>query len=287
VAAIENHGDFVRRPASNRVVRNDCRRIAVALEFSIEDRIATLILNRPEALNALDPETQQELSDALNRVRTDPEIRVLVISGAGSKAFCVGADLKKTMPPKESFAQLSYGGDARELRWIDAVEMDKPIICAINGHAMGGGLELALACDIRIAVDTAKFALPEVRVGSIPGAGGTQRLPRTIAMSDAMLMLLTAEAIDAAEALRIGLVSRVVPADRLMDEARAIALKIAANAPLAVNAVKGLVRRGMNLPLADAIAQERMTWGLLRDTKDRIEGRVAFQEKRKPVYQGH
>jgi E-phenylitaconyl-CoA hydratase len=259
----------------------------VALEFSIEDQIATLVLNRPEALNALDPETQQELLDTLTRVRTDPEIRVAIISGAGDKAFCVGADLKKTMPPKESFAQLNFGGGTREPRWIDAIEMDKPIICAINGHAMGGGLELALACDIRISVDTAKFALPEVRVGSIPGAGGTQRLPRTIAMSDAMLMLLTAEPIDAAEALRIGLVSRVVPADQLMDEARAIARKIAANAPLAVSAVKGLVRRGMNLPLADAIAQERMTWGLLRDTKDRIEGRVAFQEKRKPVYRGH
>ncbi|MBF9233844.1 enoyl-CoA hydratase/isomerase family protein [Microvirga alba] len=259
----------------------------MALKFSIEDGIATLLLSRPEALNALDPETQQELSDALNQVRIDPAVRVVIISGEGQKAFCVGADLKKTMPPKESHAQLSFGGGSREPRWIDAIDMDKPIICAVNGLAMGGGLEMALACDIRIAADTAKFALPEVRVGSIPGAGGTQRLPRTIGMSDAMLMLLAAETIDATEALRIGLISRAVPAEGLMTEARAIALKIAANAPLAVNAVKGLVRRGLNMTLADAITQERMTWGLLRDTKDRIEGRIAFQEKRKPIYRGH
>lgn len=259
----------------------------MGLRFSVEGQIAILILNRPEALNALDPETQIELSEALDRVRTDPEIRVAIISGEGRKAFCVGADLKKTMPPQESHAQLTFGGGAREVRWIDAIEMDKPLICAINGMAMGGGLEMALACDIRIAVDTAKFALPEVRVGSIPGAGGTQRLPRTIGMSDAMLMLLAAETIDAQEALRIGLISRVFSADCLMDEARAIAAKIAANAPLSVNAVKGLVRRGLNMPLADAINEERMTWGLLRDTRDRIEGRVAFQQKRKPVYRGH
>ena len=261
--------------------------MTLALKFSVEDKIAVLILNRPEALNALDPQTQIELSDALNHVHTNPEIRVAIISGEGQKAFCVGADLKKTMPPQESHAQLTFGGGAREARWIDAIEMDKPLICAINGMAMGGGLEMALACDIRIAVDHAKFALPEVKVGSIPGAGGTQRLPRTIGMSDAMLMLLTAETIDAQEALRIGLISRIVAAERLMEEALAIATKIAANAPLSVSAVKGLVRRGMNLPLADAINEERMTWGLLRDTKDRIEGRVAFQEKRKPVYRGH
>ncbi|CAH1661387.1 enoyl-CoA hydratase/isomerase family protein [Chelatococcus asaccharovorans] len=258
----------------------------MALKFSIEEGIATLILNRPEALNALDPETQQDLFDALNRVRIDPDVRVVIISGDGPKAFCVGADLKKTMPPAESHAQLTFGGGAREPRWVDAIEMDKPIICAINGLAMGGGLELALACDIRIAVETAKFALPEVRVGSIPGAGGTQRLPRAIGLSDAMLMLLAAETIDAREALRVGLISRIVGADELMGEARAIALKIAANAPLAVSAVKGLVRRGLNIPLAEAITEERMTWGLLRDTKDRIEGRVAFQEKRKPHYRG-
>jgi E-phenylitaconyl-CoA hydratase len=259
----------------------------VALRFSLDDAIATLVLDRPEALNALDPETQVELFDALQRVKVDPEVRAIVISGAGEKAFCVGADLKKTMPPSESHAQLSFGGGPKDKRWIDAIDMDKPIICAVNGLALGGGLELALACDIRVAVDTARFGLPEVRVGSIPGAGGTARLPRTVGMSDAMLMLLTGDQVDAAEALRIGLVSRVVPRGRLMEEARSIAGRIAANAPLSVSAVKGLVRRGVSMTLADAITEERMTWGLLRDTKDRIEGRVAFAEKRKPVYRGH
>jgi E-phenylitaconyl-CoA hydratase len=259
----------------------------VALKFSTAGHVATIMLDRPEAMNALDPDTQQELWDAFHAVKVDAQVRVLIVTGAGERAFCVGADLKKTMPPPESHAQLTFGGGPQGPRWIDAIEMDKPIICAINGMAMGGGMELALACDIRICVDTAMFALPEVKVGSIPGAGGTQRLPRTIGMSDAMLMLLAAERIDAAEALRIGLVSRVVPAAELMATARAIADKIAANAPLAVNAVKGLVRRGINLPLNEAINEERMTWGLLRDTKDRIEGRVAFQEKRPPVYRGH
>ncbi len=163
---------------------------------------------------------------------------------------------------------------------------DKPIICAINGYALGVGLELALACDIRIAVETARFGLPEVRVGSIPGAGGTQRLPRMVGMGDALLMLLTGDHIDSAEALRIGLINRVVPADRLMEEAVGIAGRIAANAPLSVRAVRRLALQGTDLPLEAAIRAERHVWGLLRDTEDRIEGRRAFQQKRKPVYHG-
>jgi E-phenylitaconyl-CoA hydratase len=160
------------------------------------------------------------------------------------------------------------------------------VICAINGYALGGGLELALACDIRIAADHARFGLPEVRVGSIPGDGGTQRLPRTVGASDAMLLLLTGDHIDAAEALRLGIVSRVVPSADLRREAEAIAGRIAANAPLSVRAIKRLVKQGQGVPLDIAIAHERLTWGTLRDTEDRIEGRRAFQEKRKPVYKG-
>ena len=258
----------------------------MALKISVDEQIATIVLNRPEALNAIDPETRQELIDGLGRLRDDKSVRVLIVSGEGDRAFCAGADLKKTMPPTESFAQLSYQGGPDSDRWIEAFAIDKPIICAINGLAMGGGLEMALACDIRIAVEGARFALPEVRVGSIPGAGGTQRLPRIVGMTNAMMMLLTGEAIDAAEALRIGLISRIVPRDNLMSEARAIADKIAANAPLSINAVKSLVRRGMNMPLEAAIHEEYLTWGTLRDTKDRIEGRLAFQQKRKPVYKG-
>jgi (E)-benzylidenesuccinyl-CoA hydratase len=256
----------------------------MALEFSIRDQIATVVLNRPEAMNAIDPETQGELLACWQRIRTDDDVRVVILTGAGERAFCTGADLKKTMPPPESYAALAFGqGDPD---FASQLATDRPVICAINGYALGGGLELALACDIRIAADHARFGLPEVRVGSIPGDGGTQRLPRTIGASDAMLLLLTGDHIDAAEALRLGIVSRVVPSADLRREAEAIAGRIAANAPLSVRAIKRLVKQGQGVPLDIAIAHERLTWGTLRDTEDRIEGRRAFQEKRKPVYKG-
>jgi E-phenylitaconyl-CoA hydratase len=256
----------------------------MALQFKVHDQVATVTLNRPEAMNALDPETEAELLDCWERIRADDEIRVVILTGTGERAFCTGADLKKTMPPPESYASLAFGKGDIDI--ASQLVTEKPVICAVNGYALGGGLELALACDIRIAADHARFGLPEVRVGSIPGAGGTQRLPRTIGASDAMLLLLTGDHIDAAEALRLGIVSRVVPRADLTREAEAIAGRIAANAPLSVRAIKRLVQQGRGLPLDIAIAQERLTWGALRDTEDRIEGRRAFQEKRKPVYRG-
>jgi len=261
----------------------------MAIIFSVEDGIATICLNRPESMNAMDFEAWDELQTCFETVRADDAIRVVILTGAGDRAFCAGADLKKTMPPPESFAQLAFAGGGDTVGGgavIRRLHTDKPVICAINGIAYGGGLEIALFCDIRIAADRARFGLTEVRMGSIPGAGGTQRLPRAVGMSNAMLMLLSAEPIDADEALRIGLVSRVVPAGELMEAARAIALKIAGNAPLAVRAVKRLVYGGAGMPLDNAIDMERLTWGVLRDTEDRIEGRRAFQEKRKPNYQG-
>lgn len=253
--------------------------------IEVADHIATITLNRPEAMNSIDPETRAELRDIWDRIRFDDDIRVAILTGAGERAFCTGSDLKKTMPPKESFAQLTFG-TGRGDHLLDGLDTDKPLICAVNGFALGGGMELALACDIRIAAESARFGLTEVKMGSIPGAGGTQRLPRLASLSDAMLMLLTADIIDAAEALRMGIVSRVVPSDQLMAEARAIATRIAGNAPLSVRAVKRLVRRGLDMPLDAAIETERFVFGLLRDTEDRIEGRVAFQEKRKPAYRG-
>jgi E-phenylitaconyl-CoA hydratase len=256
----------------------------VAIEFSVRDHVATVVLNRPEAMNAIDPETQAGLRTHWTRIREDDDIRVVILTGTGERAFCTGADLKKTMPPPENYASLAFGrGDPD---FASQIATDKPLICAINGYALGGGLELALACDIRIAADHAKFGLPEVRVGTIPGDGGTQRLPRTVGTSDALLLLLTGDHIDAAEALRLGIVSRVVPFGQLRAEAEAIAGRIAANAPLSVRAIKRLVKQGQHLPLDAAIAQERLTWGVLRDTEDRIEGRRAFAEKRKPVYRG-
>ena len=258
-----------------------------AVELTVENRIATVTLNRPEAMNAVDPEMRALLHETWERIRTDDGIWVTIITGAGDKAFCTGSDLKKTMPLQESFASQSFGPAIPGAgRMIDGLDMDKPLIAAVNGYAMGGGMELALACDIRICSEKAQFALSEVKVGSIPGSGGTQRLPRAVSLSNAMLMLLTGDRIDAGEAHRIGLVSKVVPQPELLGTARNIAERIADNAPLSVRAVKRLVRQGMDLPLAQAIDAERYVFGLLYGSEDRIEGRKAFAEKRKPNYKG-
>lgn len=257
----------------------------MSIIYEVKDSVATIVLNRPEAMNSLDPESLVELNNAFGVANRDESVRVVVLTGNGDKAFCTGSDLKKTMPPKESFAELTFG----KPRWLypfAGMEIDKPMICAVNGFALAGGMELALACDIRIASSNAQFGQSEVCVGSIPAAGGTQRLPRMVGMSDAMLMMLTGDRIDADAALRIGLVSRVVPLESLMDEAMKIARRIADNAPLAVRAVKRLVRDGLDLPLLTAIQAEQFALGLLRDTEDRLEGRRAFQEKRKPVFAG-
>ncbi|MBI3068525.1 MAG: enoyl-CoA hydratase/isomerase family protein [Betaproteobacteria bacterium] len=256
-----------------------------SVEVSVENRIVTVTLNRPEAMNAVDPEMRGLLHQTWERIRTDDEIRVAIITGAGDKAFCTGSDLKKTMPAQETFAQQAFAR-AGSGAIIAGLATDKPLIAAVNGYAMGGGMELALACDIRVCSENAQFALSEVRVGSIPGSGGTQRLPRFVSMSNAMLMLLTGERVDANEAYRIGLVSRVVPQRELLAAAREIAEKIAANAPLSVRAVKRLVAQGMDMPLAHAIDVERYVFGLLYSSEDRIEGRKAFAEKRKPNYKG-
>lgn len=258
-----------------------------SVEVTVENRIATVVLNRPEAMNSVDPEMRALLRQTWERIKSDEEIWVAIITGAGDKAFSTGSDLKKTMPIAESFARQTFGppipGAAAMVAGLDT---DKPLIAAINGYALAGGLELALACDIRICSENAQFALSEVKVGSIPGSGGTQRLPRAVGLSDAMLMLLTGDRIDASEALRIGLVSKVVPQSNLMQSAREIAERIAANAPLSVRAVKRLVRDGLDMPLTKAIEMERYVFGLLYASEDRIEGRKAFAEKRKPNYKG-
>lgn len=258
---------------------------ARSVSFSVEDRVATVVVNRPEAMNAIDPETEAALVECWARIAADDDIRAAVVTGAGERAFSAGADLKKTAAPAESYAAKTFGGGG-DRNFLAGMECDKPFIAAVNGLALGGGLELALACDIRIAAAGARFGLPEVKVGTIPGAGGTQRLPRMIGSSDAMLMLLSGDMIDAVEALRLGLVSRVVPPDALLGEAQALAGRIAANAPLSVRAVKRLVRGGSQIPLDEALRLERLVWGMLRDTEDRREGRRAFAEKRKPNFVG-
>ncbi len=257
----------------------------MSIDLTVDDNIATLVLNRPQAMNSVDPEMKRQLFDACARIRDDDQIRVAIVTGAGTKAFCTGSDLKKTMPTDETFAQQTFGKASSDAL-VSGFDFDKPLIAAVNGYAIGGGMEIALACDIRIASEHAQFGLSEVKVGSLPGSGGTQRLPRMIALSDAMMMLLTGDRVDAQEAYRIGLVSKVVPAADLMPAAIEIAKKIAANAPLSVRAVKRLVRRGLDLPLAHALELERYTFGLLFASEDRIEGRKAFAEKRKPEFKG-
>jgi E-phenylitaconyl-CoA hydratase len=255
----------------------------MTLRFEVEDHVATVTIARPEAMNSIDPETGEALHAAWREISERGDVRVAVITGEGPKAFCTGADLKKTMPGSETFAELHFG---RHQRSLADLQTDKPLIAAINGYALGGGLELALMCDIRIAASHATFGLPEVCIGSIPGLGGTQRLGRAVGASDAMLMLLAGERIDAQEALRIGLVSRVVPPADLAAAARQIALKIASNAPLAVVAAKRLLTQGRELPLAAGLMLEQQAFGILRNTEDRVEGRTAFAQKRKPVFKG-
>ena len=255
------------------------------VEITLKDHVATVTLNRPEAMNSVDPEMRALLHSCWDRLHEDDEIRVVIVTGAGTRAFCTGSDLKKTLPSQNSAAQQQFGNPAGA-SLIANLRTDKPMIAAINGFAMGGGMELALACDIRICSENAEFALPEVKVGSMPGAGGTVRLPRFIGRSDAMLMLLTGNRSNAAEALRIGLVSKVLPQAELLAEAEAIAQTIAANAPLSVRAVKRMVLKGEDMPLEQAIEAERLAFGLLYSSEDRIEGRLAFAEKRKPQFKG-
>lgn len=255
------------------------------VSFDVNDHVALVILDRPEAMNALDPESVCQLHEAWQRISLDDEIRAVILTGAGDRSFCTGADLKKTPPPVESFAELHFGA-AGHLPHLRSLTTHKPVIAAINGYALGGGLEIALQCDIRIASTQAVFGLPEVCIGSMPGAGGTQRLIRAVGSSDAMLMLLTGARISADEALRIGLVSRVVEPAQLQQSAHEIATKIATNAPLAVSAVKRLALMGRELNLSAALEMEQQAFGILRNSEDRLEGRNAFAQKRKPVFKG-
>ncbi|BBO88119.1 enoyl-CoA hydratase/isomerase family protein [Desulfosarcina ovata] len=255
----------------------------MGVDFKKENHVAYITLNRPEAMNSLDPESMDQLVDIWSTVKNDPDIRVAVLTGTGQKAFSTGTDMKKTPPPKECMASI-YLRDGQPI--IPHMKMWKPIIAAINGYAVGGGLEMALACDLRIASSNAKFGLTEVKVASLAGLNGTQCLPRAIPLSVAMKMMLTGDLIDAQEALRIGLVSDIVEPDELIGLARKYAEKIANNAPLSVKAVKQAVVMGMDLPLDHGLAFAHLLWGVLRDTEDRKEGFQAFAEKRAPEYKG-
>ncbi|WP_018992974.1 enoyl-CoA hydratase/isomerase family protein [Aromatoleum toluclasticum] len=251
--------------------------------LEVTNHVAYITLNRPEAMNSLDPESIADLAEIWTRVRTDPDIRVAVLTGAGEKSFCTGTDMKKAPPPTECMAA-TYLREGQPL--LPHMKTWKPIIAAINGYAVGGGLEIALACDMRIASSNAKFGLTEVKVASLAGLNGTQALPRSVPQAVAMKMLLTGEMISAEEALRYGLVSDVVEPSALADLARTYAEKIASAAPLSVQATKQAAVLGKDMPLEHGILYSHLLWGVLRDTEDRKEGFKAFGERRTPEFRG-
>jgi (E)-benzylidenesuccinyl-CoA hydratase len=245
------------------------------IDTRVEDAVALLTLNRPDKRNAVNDEMREEMTAALERFGAEAAIRVVVLTGAGP-AFCAGGDLTMTMPP-----------DPQRPRIIESLDrFEKPVIAAINGLAFGGGLELALACDLRIAAHSARFALPEVRIGSLPGSGGTQRLPAVVGPSLAAQMTLTGEPIDAERALAAGLVSQLCAPEELIDTAMALARTIARNAPLAVIAAKRALRVAGGMHRSENLDFERALFHELARTEDRNEGRRAFREKRQPLFKG-
>lgn len=246
-----------------------------ALDISVEDMVALVTLNRPDKRNAINDEMRAELTDAFGRFDADPSLRVVVLTGAGS-AFCAGGDLSSSTAP-----------DPNRPRIVEPLDrFTKPVVAAINGLAYGGGLELALACDLRIASSAARFALPEVRIGSLPGSGGTQRLPAVIGPTLAAQMILTGEPIDAPRALAAGLVSQLCEPDQLLATALGHARTIARNAPLAVIAGKRALRAAAGMHDLERLDLERKLFNALGSTEDRNEGRRAFREKRQPVFKG-
>jgi (E)-benzylidenesuccinyl-CoA hydratase len=254
----------------------------MSIDYIKQDRIAIFTLNRPEALNAIDPDTATELGQAFNDFNKDDRLMVGIITGAGTKAFSIGADVQALLPKiKESRGQASG-----PFNFLEALDSWKPIIAAINGAALGGGLEIALACDLRIASENAIFGMPEVTLGLIPGWGGTQRLPRMIPMAKAAELLLTGKPILAQEAYRIGLINKVVSSSELMPVAKTIAETICKRAPLAVKAAKLAMLQGVNLPLEDGLKLERDLNDSLVETEDFDEGCRAFMEKRSPLFKG-
>ena len=255
-----------------------------AILYEAADGVATITLNRPAVHNAMNETLRREMLRCFEALADDQDVRVIVVTGAGGKAFSAGADIREFTAPQ---VPTVFREARRRLNFRAAmVRCWQPIIAAIGGHCFGGGLELALACDIRIASADARLGLTEVDLAIIPGGGGTQRLPRVVGRGKALEMILTAARIDAAEALRIGLVERVVPAGEALTAARELAATLAAKAPVALRYAKEAVTKGLELPLADGERLENDLATLLRTTEVRLEGAKAFLEKRKPRWQG-
>lgn len=254
------------------------------LLYELDGGIGIITINRPKALNALNGATLHELDDLLDAIAQDSAVKVVIITGGGEKAFVAGADITE-MQPMSAIEGRNWGKLGQAV--FDKLEnLPQPVIAAVNGFALGGGCELAMACDIRIASERAKFGQPEVTLGITPGFAGTQRLPRLIGIGRAKELLFTGDMIDAAEAYRIGLVNKVVPPEELMAAAKMMAQKIMSRAPVAVRLCKAAVNNGLDMDLQSAMAYEAEVFGLCFATADQKEGMAAFVEKRKANFSG-
>ena len=254
------------------------------IKFEKKNQIAHVTVDRPKVLNALNMATMQELKQAFAAIKDDNDVRVVILTGGGEKAFVAGADIGElSQHSPVSAKEYTHKGQAV----VDAIEdLGKPVIACVNGFALGGGCELAMACTMRLASENAKLGQPEVKLGLMPGYGGTQRLPRLVGKGIAMQLVLTGEMISAQEAHRIGLVNEVVPAGELIARAEAIAAKIIANAPLAIQYTMEAVNHGLDLPLSDGLFLEATLFGVCCATEDKNEGTKAFLEKRPAQFRG-
>lgn len=257
------------------------------LLYEVAEGVALIRLNRPERMNAIGGAMKTELRQALlERARQDPQVRCVILTGAGERAFCAGADIKEragqALPQPEYHLQQK----ATLALFREMEQFEKPLIAAINGVAMGGGLEIALCCDVRIAARGARLGLPEAKIGALPAAGGTQRLPRLVGPGIAKELMLTGDAIGAERALAIGLINQVVEPEALLPTALAMASRMAANAPLALRHIKHAVDQGMQVGIDAGLEYERYAAALVVSSEDRLEGMRAFVKKRQPRFIG-
>jgi enoyl-CoA hydratase/carnithine racemase len=254
------------------------------ISYEKKGAIAYVTLNRPKVMNALSHATWQDLEAAFEDARDDDAVHGVILTGAGDKAFIAGADISELAHVSAVEAERSSAYGQKVLNLVE--NLGKPVIAAINGFALGGGCETAMACTVRVAVETAKFGQPEVKLGVMPGGGGTQRLPRLVGKGRALQLILTGEIISAQEAYRIGLINEVVAAADLIPRAEAILKQVFANAPLAVKYSLEAVNNGLETTLAEGLALEASLFGICAGTDDKKEGTSAFLEKRKPQFQG-
>jgi len=257
----------------------------IIYEKDKEKGIVKLTINRPEVRNALNAATRQELRNAIGEIEKDGNVRVVIITGAGEKAFISGADITAFKDATPIMMEESASTLGQQL-FNDIENLSVPVIAMINGFCLGGGLELAMCCDIRIASENARFGQPEINVGILPGGGGTQRLPRLIGWGRAKELIYTGRIIEATEAEKLGVVDKVVPPERLGEEVEQLAETIASKSPLIIKLVKKAINKGMYTDLAAGLAYEKANFALCFATEDRIEGVTAFLEKRKPQFKG-